>query len=81
MFKDTIISASLKKQELHTFLYCFGAAFIFNIVGILMYKSPAKELFTQLHVVLLLSVFFYLLLTFFRVLIWIIKLLVRKIRS
>lgn len=81
MFKDTIITATQKKNELFIFLYCFGGAFLFNIIGIIMYKSPAKELITQLHIVLLLSLFFYLLLAFFRVLIRLITLLVRKVRS
>lgn len=57
--KDTVISAGTKKRELKIFLICLLAAVLFNIISILVYKTPWKELFTQLHVVLLVGLFFY----------------------
>lgn len=59
MFKDTLITSHQKKRELAIILLCIGAAFIFNLVGIIKFATPAKELFTQLHIVLLVAVFFY----------------------
>lgn len=57
--KDTVISSATKKRELMILLICFLAAVLFNIISILVYKTPWKELFTQLHVVLLVGLFFY----------------------
>jgi hypothetical protein len=61
MFKDTVITARQKKLELTIYLLCFASALIFNIIGIIKYNTPAKEIYTQLHIVFLVSVFFYLL--------------------
>lgn len=59
MFKDSVITAKQKKRELIVFLICLAGAFIFNIVGIIMFKTPAKEIFTQLHYVLLVGIVIY----------------------
>jgi hypothetical protein len=48
-----------KKRELIILLVCFLAAYGLNVIGIIRHHSPAKELITQLHVVLLLAVVFY----------------------
>jgi uncharacterized membrane protein len=66
MFKDTVITAHQKKKEAWVLIACFAGAFIFNIVGIIKFQSPAKELITQLHIVLVLTVFFYVLTGIFR---------------
>lgn len=79
MFRDTIISASSKKRELIIFLSCFVGANILNIIGIIQHKSPAKEFFTQLHVVLLVALVIYGLVIFLRVLYYLVsRLWVRK---
>ncbi len=70
MFKDTIITSQQKKRELIVFLICLGAAFIFNIIGIIMFKTPAIEIFTQFHYVLLVAAVFYVITGILR-LIWI----------
>ncbi len=75
MFKDTVITANQKKTEAWVLLACFAGAFIFNIVGIIKFQSPAIELITQLHIVLILTVFFYILTGIFRL----IYTLIRKI--
>ena len=81
MFKDTVIKASRKKHELLILLYCFIGANIFNLVGIIMYSTPAKELFTQLHVVLLLSLVFYIVIAFFRILYWSVAKLIKRSKA
>ena len=59
MLRDTTITAVQKKRELIIFLVCFLAAYLLNVIGIIQHKSPAKELITQLHVVLLVAGVFY----------------------
>ena len=66
MYRDTVITARQKRREVWILLACFAAAFIFNIAGIIKYNSPASELFSQLHIVLLLAVFFYFLIAVLR---------------
>jgi hypothetical protein len=68
MFKDTVITSRQKKLELTIYLLCFAGAVIFNIVGIIKYSTPAKEIYTQLHIVFLVSVFIYLLTIILRLL-------------
>ena len=50
----------MKRRELITFLICFLGSYVLNIVGIILYKSPVIELVSQLHIVLLIAVVFYL---------------------
>ena len=60
-------------------LLCFLAAFVLNVIGIIRHHSPVKELITQLHVVLLLAVVFYVAVILLRVLYYlIVRLWVRK---
>ena len=59
MLRDTTITAVQKKRELIIILVCFLAAYLLNVIGIIQHKSPAKELITQLHVVLLVAGVFY----------------------
>ena len=59
MFKDTTITAAIKKRELIIFVVSFAAAYILNVIGIIQHKSPVKELITQLHVVLLVTLVIY----------------------
>lgn len=59
MLRDTTITAVQKKRELIIILVCFLAAYLLNVIGIIQHKSPAKELITQLHVVLLVAGAFY----------------------
>ncbi len=79
MFKDTTLTATSKKRELIIFLICFVAAFILNVIGVLTYNSPGKELFTQIHVVILITLVFYGIVILFRVLYYLIsRLWIRK---
>ena len=79
MFRDTTITATTKKRELIIFVVCFTAAYILNIIGIIQNSSPAKELITQLHVVLLVSLVIYGIVAIFRVLYYLIsRLWIRK---
>ncbi len=66
MFKDTVITAGQKKREVWILFACFAGAFIFNVVGIIKFQTPVKEVFSQLHIVLVLTVFFYVMTGIFR---------------
>ena len=64
--KPTTISPETKKNELKLISLCFMSAFILNIVGIIIYKTSWTELFTQIHIVLILTVVFYAIVLIFR---------------
>lgn len=79
MFRDTTFKAANKKRELIIFGACFAAALILNVVGIIKHQSPARELVTQLHVVLFLTLVFYGIVIILRVLYYMIsRLWIRK---
>jgi hypothetical protein len=59
MFGDTTITGAMKKRELIIFLLCFLGAYLLNVIGIIKHHTPARELFTQLHVVLLVALVMY----------------------
>ena len=56
---DTTITALQKRRELMIFGACFLAAYLLNVIGIIQNSSPAKELITMLHVVLLIALVLY----------------------
>ncbi len=68
--KDTTITASRKKRELIILLISFLVAFFMNVYAILRYQRPLSELFTQLNVVLLLTLIVYALIAFLRMIWW-----------
>lgn len=79
MLRDTTITSAQKKRELIIILVCFLAAYLLNVIGIIQHNSPARELITQLHVVLLLAAIFYGIVIFLRILYYLIsRLWVRK---
>lgn len=57
--RDTTITAFQKRRELIIFGACFLAAYLLNVIGIVQHKTPARELLTQLHVVVLIALVFY----------------------
>ncbi len=66
--KDIIIPSTLIRKELIWFLASFILSVIFNIYSIIRYDSAWKELITQIHVVLILSVIFYFMILLVRLL-------------
>jgi hypothetical protein len=49
----------MKRRELTIFFLCFFAAYALNVIGIIRHHSPARELLTQLHVVMLVALILY----------------------
>ncbi|HER09052.1 MAG TPA: hypothetical protein ENO20_09100 [Bacteroides sp.] len=77
--KDTTITATMKKRELVIFLLCFAAAYTLNVIGIIKNDAPARELVTQLHLVLLIAFILYGAVIILRVLYYLIsRLWIRK---
>ncbi len=68
MFRDTMITAKVKRRELIIFGASFLMAFLLNVIGIIKHNTQAKELFTQIHIVLLVSLVIYGLVVILRVL-------------
>ena len=78
--KDTIISARRKKAEFQWLLGSFAAAFLLNIISIISYQTSWKELYTKIHIVLLLTLIIYFLLLLLRLLVGLVVRLVRRDR-
>jgi hypothetical protein len=67
--KDIIISTSRIKKELTWLIGSFIFSIIFNIYSIIRYDTGWKELFTQIHVLLILTLLVYFLLLLLRLLV------------
>jgi hypothetical protein len=57
--RDSTMNAPMKRRELIIFLVCFLVAAVLNVIGIAWHHSPASELITQLHVVLIVALVIY----------------------
>jgi len=64
--KDITISGKRIRTELKWLLGCFVAAIIFKAYAIIRYQTSWAECVTSIHVLVLRSLVFYLLLLFFR---------------
>ena len=71
--KDTLVTARRKKTEIITALVCFALAFLLNIVCIIVYKTPFKEVFTQIGYIVVISIALYVIWTAIRLLVWLIR--------
>jgi hypothetical protein len=71
--RDTLITARRKKTELITALVCFVLAFLLNIVCIIVYKTPFKEVFTQIGYIIVIAIGLYVAWTAIRLLVWLIR--------
>jgi len=62
-----------RRREGLIFLLCFTAAYALNVIGIIKHGTPATELVTQLHVVLVVSLVLYAAIVMLRILYYIIS--------
>ncbi len=74
--KDIIITEKRRKKEFQVLLICFIAAFLINVLAVLIYKTPWHEIFTQIGYVLVITVVLYLITALVR---WLIYLFTSKI--
>ncbi len=68
--KDTVITAQRKRTELLTALVCLGISFLLNVICIIIYKTPAIEMVTQIGYVIVIALALYVLWTVIRLLWW-----------
>lgn len=64
--KDIVIPGKVVKRELAILLVSFVAALLLNLFSIIGYKTAWTELFTQLHVVVVVAVVIYILVVLLR---------------
>jgi cation transporter-like permease len=76
--KDIIITGKRRKKEILILVSCFAIAFLINVLAIIVYKTPWYEAFTQIGYVLVITLVLFLTITFFRVLVWSVKRLLKK---
>jgi hypothetical protein len=76
--KETVITSRFKKQELYILLACTIVAYALNIIGIIKYSSPAKELITKIPLVLLIALLIYTTLAVLRIIYFLINKLWKK---
>ena len=67
--KDITIKAANIKRELWTFLGVFIFSFGLNIYAIIHYKTNWSELYSHLHIVVLMSIFFFFIISVLRLLV------------
>ncbi|MPM63480.1 hypothetical protein SDC9_110360 [bioreactor metagenome] len=77
--KDLIITSRQLKKEIYIFSACFVAAFLTNIVSIILFKTPWYEVFTQIGYVIFIALFLYLLVILVRVIAYMIRKLIKQI--
>ena len=79
--KDTIITVKEKRREIILLLISFIVSNIINVVGIIVYKTSIKEIFTELPRVFILTFVLYFIGLAIRVGICFIKLISHKIKQ
>lgn len=77
--KDLVITSKRLKKETYIIATCFLIASLINIAAIILYKTPWYEIFTQIGYVVFITSIFYFLTIFFRLIIYMIRRLYRRI--
>ena len=76
--KDIVVSEKTIKTEVKLWVGSLIVAFLINVLAIILYASNWIEVFTQFHIVLILSIVIYVLLGLGRILKRGIKIFMRK---
>ena len=71
--KDILLTVKQQKREIRYILTSLLLAIGVNIYAIIYYETEWKELYSQWFAVLVLAVFFYFVLAFFRCTFWLIS--------
>lgn len=64
--KDIVITSKRLKKEIYLLSACFFAAFLTNIIAIIVFKTPWYEMFTQIGYVIAITLVLYLIVALFR---------------
>jgi hypothetical protein len=67
---DVVIKTSVMKRELAFLGSMFVVAFLMNVYAIVVHEGLWSELVSQLHIVVLLTLFLYFFISLVRLLIW-----------
>ena len=76
--KDIIIPVKLQKLEIVWIVACLFAAFLLNVVSIIMYQTSWSEVYTQWIWLLILWAAFYALTVVLRIIYYIVKYFLKK---
>ena len=76
--KDTVITGKQKRQEILLLLLSFAASNILNVIAIICYKTPFREIYTQMFVVVILALVLYILTIAVRLVVYFIKLIIKN---
>ncbi|MDH6533822.1 hypothetical protein D0T51_02330 [Parabacteroides sp. 52] len=76
--RDILLTVKRQRTEIVIFIVCFLVAFGLNLYSIVAFGTEWKELYTQLLWVLCLSVLFYGIVLFLRLLYWGIQKILHK---
>ena len=68
--REIVISPKYLKREILILLFCFIFSFLLNILGIILYKTPWHEIFTQFGYVVIISFVVYFTVTLLRLIIF-----------
>jgi len=68
--KDIVVKASVIRRELILLGVLFLVAFMMNVYAIVVHQGQWSELLSQLHVVVLLTLFLYVLILLIRLVFW-----------
>ena len=79
--KDIVISQTRIKREFLVLSFCFAAAVIFNVYAIATRGTQWSEVFSQLHVTLVVAIVFYVMLGLVRLIVFGIRALAGKTRG
>ena len=69
-----------QKRELVVLVFCLGIAFLVNVYAVIRFDGRVVELFSQIGYVCVMAGVLYVLSVLVRILIWLISLIVRRIR-
>lgn len=76
--RDIVITSKRIKKEAYILLACFIVAFVANIMAIAIYKTAWVEVVTQIGYVVVLTIILYILIAFFRGVLWLISRLFKR---
>jgi len=71
--RDFHISVKRQKAEIKWFIACFCAAFLLNVISIIIYETSWSELFTQILWIMAIACGIYAISAFFRILFYLVK--------
>jgi len=79
--KDIVITPKRLRNELLVLLACFVVAFLVNVYAVVRYSTPAIEIVSQIGYVCILTGVLYVLQWAIRIVIWLISLIVKRLKK